>query len=393
MRSRGKICHPPPPRTPPSLPVMSNLYIGLMSGTSMDAVDAALVDLSGAPPKLLATHSLSLDMELRTALRALGHGGIGELDRYGQLDARVGELFAEAAYGVLEQAAVKAAQVRAIGSHGQTVLHSPAGSYPYSLQIGNPSLIAERTGITTVADFRRRDMAVGGQGAPLAPAFHNAVLRSPTQDRVVINIGGIANITVLPADPNQPVVGFDTGPASTLMDAWIQQHLNQRMDDDGRWAAGGTVVKPLLDRLMNDPYFKLAPPKSTGFEYFNLAWLNKKLAEQGAPITAQDVQATLCELSAASIAQAITEHAPNTRQILVCGGGVRNAHLLQRLRALLPACRVDSTAVYSVDPEWVEAMAFAWLAQQTLEGKTGNLPSVTGARRAVILGGIYVGLH
>lgn len=369
---------------------MSTLYIGLMSGTSMDAVDAALVDFSGPAPKLLATHSLSLDMELRTALRALGHGGIGELDRYGQLDARVGELFAEAACGLLEQAAVKAAQVRAIGSHGQTVLHNPAGSYPYSLQIGNPSLIAERTGITTVADFRRRDMAAGGQGAPLAPAFHNAVLRSQTQDRVVINIGGIANITVLPADPKLAVSGFDTGPASTLMDAWIQQHLNQRMDDDGRWAAGGTVVKPLLDRLMNDPYFKLAPPKSTGFEYFNLAWLNKKLAEQGAPITAQDVQATLCELSAASIAQAITEHAPNTRQVLVCGGGVHNAYLMQRLRALMPTCQVDSTAVYGVDPEWVEAMAFAWLAKQTLEGKPGNLPSVTGAKRAVMLGGIYL---
>ncbi|HLA75537.1 MAG TPA: anhydro-N-acetylmuramic acid kinase, partial [Gammaproteobacteria bacterium] len=234
-------------------------------------------------------------------------------------------------------------------------------------------------------------MAAGGQGAPLAPAFHNAMLRSSTDNRVVVNIGGIANITVLPADSNRPVVGFDTGPASTLMDAWIQQHLNKRMDEDGRWAAGGRVVKPLLDALLDDPYFKLAAPKSTGFEYFNLAWLNTKLGAQSAPIPPQDVQATLCELTAASIAQAITEHAPNTRQVLVCGGGVHNTHLMQRLRDLLPACQVDSTAAYGVDPEWVEAMAFAWLAKQTLEGKPGNLPNVTGARHEVILGGIYPG--
>jgi len=365
---------------------MSTLFIGLMSGTSMDAVDAALVDFSSASPKLLATHSSRLDTDLRVALRALGHGGAGELDRYGQLDAQVGELFAEAARGLLQKAALKADRISAIGSHGQTVLHQPAGPYPYSLQIGNPSLIAERTGITTVADFRRADMAAGGQGAPLAPAFHNAVLRSPADDRVVVNIGGIANITVLPADSNQPVIGFDTGPASTLMDAWTQQHLNKRMDEGGRWAAGGSVVKPLLDWLMSDPYFKLAPPKSTGFEYFNAAWLNTKLGEHGASITAQDVQATLCELTAVSITQAITEHAPDTRQVLACGGGVHNTHLMQRLRALLPACQVDSTAVYGVDPDWVEAMAFAWLAKQTLEGKPGNLPSVTGAKRAVVLG-------
>ncbi|MEO7557974.1 MAG: anhydro-N-acetylmuramic acid kinase [Gammaproteobacteria bacterium] len=370
---------------------MSTLFIGLMSGTSMDAVDAALVDFSGAPPKLLATHSIGLNAELRAALRALGHGGTGELDRYAQLDAQVGELFAEAACGLLRKAAVTAVQIRAIGSHGQTVLHQPAGRYPYSLQIGNPALIAERTGITTVADFRRRDLAAGGQGAPLAPAFHNAVLRSSSDDRVVVNLGGIANITVLPADPRQSVLGFDTGPASTLMDAWTQQHLHKPMDEDGRWAASGSVVKPLLERLLSDPYFKLAPPKSTGFEYFNLAWLNHKLGKHGAAIPAQDVQATLCELTAASIAQAITEHAPDTRQVLLCGGGVHNQTLLQRLRVLLPTCQMDPTAIYGIEPDWVEAMAFAWLAKQTLEGKAGNLPSVTGAKRAVVLGGVYKG--
>lgn len=364
-----------------------HLYIGLMSGTSVDGVDAALVAIDNAGvPRLLATHQHAFPNDARADIQALMQPGENEIDRKGELDMRLGELFADATRELLRASGRQAREIRAIGSHGQTIRHRPRAGQPFTCQIGNPSVIAERTGITTVAEFRRADMAAGGQGAPLAPAFHNAVLRSPADDRVVVNIGGIANITVLPADSNQSVIGFDTGPASTLMDAWTQQHLNKRMDEGGRWAAGGNVVKALLDALLDDPYFKLAPPKSTGFEYFNAAWLNTKLGEHGASITAQDVQATLCELTAVSIAQAITGHAPDTRQVLACGGGVHNTHLMQRLRALLPACQVDSTAVYGVDPDWVEAMAFAWLAKQTLEGKPGNLPSVTGAKRAVVLG-------
>ncbi|MEO5573657.1 MAG: anhydro-N-acetylmuramic acid kinase [Gammaproteobacteria bacterium] len=369
---------------------MNTLFIGLMSGTSMDAVDAALVDFGHSPPQLIAVHSHTLDDPLRAELQSLGWTGTNELERYAQLDARMGRLFAAASAALLQNAGVQPHQVAAIGSHGQTVRHNPAGPEPFSLQIGNPSIIAETTGITTVADFRRRDMAAGGQGAPLVPAFHNAVFRSPAKERVVVNIGGIANITHLPANPQKPLQGFDTGPGNTLMDTWTYRHLQQRMDEGGQWAATGKVNILLLNALMSDAYFALAAPKSTGPEYFNLAWLDARLQELD-QLSAEDVQATLCELTAGTIAQTIDGHAQNCAEVLVCGGGVHNQTLLQRLRALLPSCQVDSTAVYGIDPDWVEAMAFAWLAKQTLEGRPGNVPSVTGARRAVILGSIWQG--
>jgi anhydro-N-acetylmuramic acid kinase len=367
---------------------MSSLFIGLMSGTSMDAADAALVDFSAGKSKLIATHRTPLTAELRAALLALCIPGPNEIERMAELDARLGELFAEAALALLKKSGVNAIEVLAIGSHGQTVRHQPTGPYPFSLQIGNPALIAQRTGITTVADFRRADIAAGGQGAPLVPAFHNAVFRSSGHNRVIVNIGGIANITILPKDAKQPVTGFDTGPGNVLLDAWAERHLGKRMDEDGRFAATGKTHEGLLADLLSDSYFALAPPKSTGREHFNITRLDAALKSYS-KLSAQDVQATLCELTAASIASAIQKYAPATNEVLVCGGGAHNTHLMQHLRACLSRCSVESTEKYGINPDWMEAMAFAWLAKQTLEGKPGNLPSVTGAKRAVVLGGVY----
>lgn len=367
---------------------MPHLYIGLMSGTSMDAADAALVDFSSARPTLIGTHRTPLSSELRGALLALCPPGPNEIERMAALDTQLGEIFADCALALLKKAGVNADAVIAIGSHGQTVRHQPAGPCPFSLQIGNPALIAQRTGITTVADFRRADIAAGGQGAPLAPAFHNAVFRSAQHDRVVVNIGGMANVTLLPKDAKQFVTGFDTGPGNVFLDAWAERHLGKRMDEDGRFAASGKVNENLLNEFLQDNYFSLAPPKSTGREHFNLAWLAAALKNHGS-VPAQDVQATLCELTAASISDAIRRHAPAAEEVLICGGGAHNTHLMQRLRARLQPCAVDSTEKYGINPGWIEAMAFAWLAKQTLEGKPGNLPSVTGAKRAVVLGAIY----
>lgn len=363
-------------------------FIGLMSGTSMDAADAALVDFSAAEPALIATHRTPLSPELRSALLALCISGPHEIERMAEFDQQMGVIFADTVRALLQKADVKATNVLAIGSHGQTIRHQPTGPYPFSLQIGNPALIAQRTGIPTVADFRRADIAAGGQGAPLVPAFHDALFRSAQHDRAVINIGGIANITILPKDAGHPVTGFDTGPGNVLLDAWAERCLGKPMDEDGRFAASGTVHKRLLSALLTDHYFSLTPPKSTGREHFNMAWLDAML-QTHAGISAQDVQATVCELSAATIAAAILQHAPGTHEVLVCGGGAHNVHLMLRLCAHLHPRTVESTGLHGVNPDWVEAMAFAWLAQQTLEGKPGNLPSVTGARSKVVLGGIY----
>ncbi len=366
------------------------LFIGLMSGTSMDAVDAALVDLTGDNVNMLASAGLPIQPALRGELLDLCHGAASTLERVARLDVALGRLFATAVQTLLGRAGIDPSQVTAIGSHGQTVYHQPLGTSPTSVQLGDPNLIAELTGITTVADFRRRDIAAGGQGAPLVPAFHRAVFHTSETERVVLNIGGIANITVLPRASGQPVTGFDTGPGNALMDAWSMEHLGTPRDDDGFWAASGTIHEPLLAALLNDPYFALPPPKSTGREYFHPDWLRKVLRHGGMEaLQPQDIQATLCELTAASITQAIAAFAPDARQVLVCGGGVHNPTLVQRLRSLSKDYEVVSTAAYGIDPDWVEAIAFAWLAKQTLENKPGNLPSVTGARRAVALGGVY----
>ncbi len=363
-------------------------YIGLMSGTSLDAVDAVLVELTNTECQLQQALSLPIPGEIRRQALSLLSPGENELARIARLDVQLGRLFAEAAGKLLAQAKLQASDIRAIGSHGQTLRHLPDGPFPTSMQIGDPNIIAETTGITTVADFRRRDMAAGGQGAPLVPAFHAAILRSEKENRALLNIGGIANLSLLPADPAQPVTGFDTGPGNGLMDAWIEHHRQIPMDENGDWAAGGQIDEPLLERLLDDDYFRQPPPKSTGREYFNLHWLEARLSAcpNRSP---RDVQATLAELTARSIARAIREQAPGYSRVLLCGGGVHNAHLRRRLAAALPGCRISSTADAGLDPDWVEAMAFAWLAKQTLEGRPGNLPSVTGARHGVILGAVY----
>lgn len=367
---------------------MSELYIGLMSGTSMDAVDAVLVDLS-AMPRLLASHSLTHDPALKARLLALAQPGPDELDRLGELDVELGRHFAACALALLAQAGVPATTVRAIGSHGQTVRHRPQGDFPFTLQIGDPNVIAETTGITVVADFRRRDMAAGGQGAPLVPAFHEALFRSTQEDRVVLNLGGIANISVLPASATASVYGFDTGPANVLLDGWCFRHTGQAYDADGQWGRAGQVQPALLAALLAHPYFQRPAPKSTGREDFHLAWLETVLAEHDETFTPVDVQATLTELTARSVAEAIQREHVARGRLLVCGGGAYNGFLLARLAALLPDMVVESTLAHGLPPTWVEATAFAWLAQRTLAGRPGNLPAVTGARGPRILGGIY----
>jgi len=365
-------------------------YIGLMSGTSADAIDAVVVSLPAAGPfRFLAGLHHPLPATVKHAIHALSHSGADEIERLGSLHTELGELFAEAANAVLRRSGLQATDICAIGSHGQTVRHRPGNNHPFSLQLGNPSVIAERTGITTVADFRARDLAAGGQGAPLVPAFHRDVFRAPGRNRAIVNIGGIANVTFLPADDGDAVLGFDTGPGNTLLDAWARRHLGREHDDGGRWAAGGKVQETLLAALLADPYFAASPPKSTGREQFNLAWLEPRLARQPTPPAAQDVQATLVALTARTLAQALRRFLPKVDEIHVCGGGSRNPALLDALRAEAGGIPVVTTEALGLHPDWVEACAFAWLAHRTLEGLAGNLPSATGARRAVVLGGIY----
>ena len=362
-------------------------YIGLMSGTSADAIDAVLVALpANGPLKLIASHSHPIPEPTQHAIHSLTLPGPDEIDRLGALHTELGELFSGAALAVLREAKLTAKDVRAIGSHGQTVRHRPVGKFPFSLQIGNPSVIAERTGITTVADFRARDIAAGGQGAPLVPAFHQYLFHARGHHRAIVNIGGIANITYLPADHTQPVLGFDTGPGNTLLDAWARQHLGKTHDETGQWAAGGRPSDALLEKFLADPYFAAPPPKSTGREHFHLDWFTQKIP---AGIRPQDVQATLAELTARSIAEALRRSLPACDEVFVCGGGTHNRDLMERLRTRLKPLSLATTEVLGLAPDWVEATAFAWLAHQTLEARPGNLPSVTGAQRPVILGGIY----
>lgn len=373
----------------PKTKQVSELYIGLMSGTSLDGIDAGLVDFSDGKIRLVSFHYQPFSAEFRHQIHQISQPDQTVLlNDYGALDARLGQLFAEATLALLKKAEIPASSVRAIGSHGQTVYHAPEPPYGFSLQIGDANRIAEITGITTVADFRRRDIAVGGQGAPLVPAFHQAIFADNTQTRTVLNIGGIANITVL--DDNT-VLGFDTGPGNTLMDIWCQQHCNQPFDRNGDWAASGHVKPALLAALLDDDYFRLPPPKSTGKEYFSPAWLQQKIS-LFQELKAEDIQATLCQFSADSIADAIRQYAPQTQQTLVCGGGAHNRLLLNLLRRKLNL-PVISTAELGIDPDHVEAIAFAWLARQTINNLTGNLCSVTGARTPVVLGGIYPGKY
>lgn len=367
------------------------IFVGLMSGTSLDGIDAVAVRLADDTlPELVATRQHPLPGELRDELERLTRPGPDELQRMGAADVRLGRELARAVNALLKDAGIAADTVQAIGSHGQTLRHNPGGDTPTSLQIGDPNIVAEETGITTVADFRRGDMAAGGQGAPLVPAFHRAVFTRPGEQRAVLNIGGIANLTLLPADPAAPVTGFDTGPGNALLDAWIRRHRHQSHDADGAWAASGEVHPDLLAALLADPYFRAAPPKSTGRDHFHLDWARARWPGLDR-LDPADVMATFLELTAVSIRDALQASAPATTRLLVCGGGVHNTRLMQRLQALLPAMTVESTASVGLDPDWIEAMAFAWLARETLAGRPGNLPAATGARQAVVLGAIYPG--
>jgi len=368
---------------------MQGLYIGLISGTSMDGVDCVLVDFMRDAPNVLATHSEPLPELLRDNLFEICQPGRNQLDHMGELDVETGRLFAAAVKRLLRKSSTQPGQIVAIGSHGQNIRHHPQAATPFTLQIGDPNTIAELTGITTVADFRRRDMAAGGEGAPLAPAFHNAVFRTEKHDRVILNIGGMANITLLPANAEKAAIGFDTGPGNVFMDGWATLNIKAPMDRNGAWAAEGKVDETLLKRLLKDDYFSRKPPKSTGREHFNMSWLNKILKRHKKRLIRKNVQATLCELTAVSITDAITRFAPHAREVLVCGGGVHNLSLMFRLQMLLDKINICSTDDHGIDPDWVEAIAFAWLAKQTIEMRPGNLPSVTGARHPVILGGIY----
>lgn len=364
------------------------IYIGIMSGTSLDGVDVAALRFHNGTPEVVAAHCFALPETLKSKTLTLCQPADNEIDLLGQVDLELARHFAECVRKLLAKHQIKVSKVAAIGCHGQTIRHRP--NLGFTLQIGDPNTIAELTGITTVADFRRRDMAAGGQGAPLVPAFHQHCFQDNSQDRVIVNIGGMANVTLLRADKEQPLQGFDTGPGNVLMDAWIQKIHQLPYDKNGALAAQGQVDSTLLSQLLALPFFQELPPKSTGREQFNLAWLEDHLDSLAYALSPENVQRTLLALTATSIADAICTQQLAHAEIYLCGGGVHNTHLVSALHALLPEAKcLTSTSCLGLDPDWVEASAFAWLAHQTLQGLTGNAPAVTGARGERILGAIY----
>ena len=369
--------------------VRNELYVGLMSGTSLDAVDTVLVRFSEHPShtvELLASREhpfpANLQAELHDIIEAPHNVG---LDRLGTLDRQLGMLYAEAVNALLEESGTTRQQIAAIGNHGQTIRHSPDTQPAFTLQIGDAATIAAECGIPTVGQFRNADIALGGQGAPLVPAFHQWAFSNPANTSVVVNIGGIANISIL--RPSSPPEGFDTGPGNTLMDSWFREHHERPFDCNGAWAASGNVLPVLLDKMLADPFFRRPAPKSTGREHFNLRWLHSIIDK--APAAAADIQATLAELSAASIAAGIKSRMPQGN-VWLCGGGAQNNHLMQRIISNLPGYKVASTAVLGIAPDWVEAIAFAWLARARLHGEATGIPSVTGARARAVLGSVHL---
>lgn len=358
-------------------------YIGLMSGTSLDGVDAVLVAFSAYHNlRIVNACHVALPAQLRQPLLALNTQSTNELEHSALLANALAHVYADAVHRVLQPHPELATKIAAIGNHGQTIRHRP--ELGFTIQIGNASLLAELTGIKVISDFRSRDIAAGGQGAPLVPAFHHAVFAHPTHHRVVVNIGGFSNLTYL--SPKQEVSGFDCGPGNALMDGWIQEHLGLAYDAEGNWASQGVVIPRLLQSLLAHPFISAPPPKSTGRDTFHLAWLKSLLQPGDQPV---DVQATLLECTVQSIKDSILQYCPQTHEIYVCGGGARNLALLTRLRQQLPAVSIDTTALLGIEVDLVEATAFAWLAHQTLLNKPGNLPSVTGAAGPRILGAIY----
>ncbi|AIX73851.1 MAG: anhydro-N-acetylmuramic acid kinase [Mixta calida] len=363
----------------------SGRYIGVMSGTSLDGVDVVLAAIDDRMVAQQASYCHPVPQALRQELLAINQGQSLTLSQLGQLDTRLGRLFAEAVLTLMKQQNLSAEDITAIGCHGQTVWHEPWGEAPCTMQIGDNNQIAAATGVTVVGDFRRRDMALGGQGAPLVPAFHQALLMHPQERRMVLNIGGIANLSLL--IPGRAPGGYDTGPGNMLMDAWIWRHRGQPYDKDGAWAASGTVILPLLKQMLSDAWFALPAPKSTGREYFNFGWVEQQL-RRFPGLAPQDVQATLLELTAVTISEQVLLSGGCDR-LLVCGGGARNPLLMARLAAQLAGTEVLTTDEVGINGDDMEGLAFAWLAWRTLSGLPGNLPSVTGAREATILGAIY----
>ncbi|MFA0407133.1 anhydro-N-acetylmuramic acid kinase [Vibrio splendidus] len=363
------------------------LYIGVMSGTSMDGVDTALVSIEDSRITLLAHDEFPMPDDLKARLLEVCIGQKTDLIAIGELDHQLGHLFADAVLQLLNKSDTPASSVTAIGNHGQTVFHQPTGDSPFTMQLGDANIIAAKTQIQTVADFRRKDMALGGQGAPLVPAFHHTIFHPRDSSVVVLNIGGISNISVL--RPNQPTLGYDTGPGNMLMDAWVDKHTGEKFDRDALFALTGQLNQALLEQLLSESYLSQMPPKSTGRELFNLPWLEQQLTEFK-DLAAEDVQRTLCEYTALTIANEVEAYRlGNQPALYVCGGGTRNPLLMKRLSELLPSWEVESTTSKGVNADYMEAMAFAWLAQRHFHQLPSNLPEVTGASRPASLGVLY----
>ena len=363
-------------------------YIGIMSGTSFDGIDAVLIDFTGDLPNTIGNYSLAMPTNIHDSLQQIAQTTQPHLlDNLYTLDAALGELYSQAVEHLLKQTSTRSEDVVAIGCHGQTIRHFPNATPPWTVQIGDPNIIAAKTGITTVADFRRRDLAHGGQGAPFAPIFHHAFMQSSDETRAVLNIGGFSNIAMLPTTGK--VTGFDVGPGNILMDAWMQTQQNKPFDDKGAYAASGTLNKNLLARLLQHPFFAESPPKSTGRDDFNFDWLQGILQGCQEDIKPEDVQATLAELTAFTVAGAIEKYQPETKTLYICGGGANNDYLLSRIDALLPRVNVQTTEALGIHPQLSEAALMAWLAKQTMERKPVDLRDITGSSQPSILGGVY----
>ncbi len=373
-------------------PSNKNYFIGLMSGTSLDGIDTVICEInSPADFSLLHAQTFSIPLKLKNSLLALSQTQqLNELDLYAQLDVQMGQLFAQCCLDILAKYSLNSTKIHAIGSHGQTLRHYPETPFPTTLQIGDPNIIAQRTGITTIADFRRRDMAAGGQGAPLVPPFHHAIFKekNSNKNKVILNIGGIANITFLPAHSDN-IIGYDTGPGNGLMDDWCLQHFNCAYDNSGQLASQGLLNIELLKIMQGDPFFSQKAPKSTGREIFSSQWITNALNKYSHIIEPINVLTTLLELTVQSISKEINSLDASIDEVLVCGGGAQNNYLMKRLSELMPESNIASTQKHGLHPDWVEASAFAWLAYQTLNGLKSNLPAVTGARDETILGAIW----
>ncbi len=367
-------------------------YVGASSGTSVDGLDIAVIEVAAESLRIVSGTTVPFAPSLRRQLLSLGAAEVDDIDSLGSTDALLGRFIGDSINACLASNGIGTESIRAIGSHGQTVRHRSRANPPFTIQIGDPNLIAELTGITTVADFRRRDIAAGGEGAPLVPLFHHALFGAGSAEpRSVLNIGGMANVTSLPTSPTKPIEGFDTGPGNTLLDAWARANLGEPFDRDGEWSSKGNIIARLLEAFMRDPYFAQPPPKSTGREAFGLDWLKRHLESLDTPPQPEDVQSTLAELTARSIADGLDRWGHTSGLLIVAGGGRLNRELMSRIQRLLPSHRVQTSDQLGVNGDWLEAAAFAWLAHRTLEGLAGNAPAVTGAKAARVLGAVYAG--